>query len=171
MYKINRVKSVSDAKLAESYIFEAIKPGGFADSNISIPSLKDQLAWLSWANLRRPEQPSFVVKENNGIIAGIFGEPVENWFDVGEAEIQEFLILPGYEERVLVKQLLDEIISFYDKSGAKQVHFWIPELDFKAKNVDLWRQMCMEDFGFSYQGFSRASKWSGKKVMKIEKHF
>jgi len=169
--KVERVTSIKDAKLAEKYIFEAIKPGGFADAELPIPNLKDQLAWLSWANLRRPEQPSFIIKENGKIIAGIFGEPTESWFDEGESEIQLLLVSPGREYDNTYFDLLENIIKFYKKQNAKQAHFWVSEVLFNKNEVSGWKKVAMDSFGFAYKGFNRISKWSGKPICKIEKIF
>jgi len=170
--KIIRVKTTKDAKEAEKFVFEALKPGGFAhNDDIPIPSLKDQLAWLSWANLRRPEQPTFIAEKGGEIIAGIFGEPVEKAFDVGESEIQELLFKPGKDTKELGMRLLAKIVDFYQKKGAKQAHFWVREENFKKNKFQPWQQVAMDSFGFAFKGFTRISKWSGKPICKIEKHF
>lgn len=169
--KVVRIRSVSDAKLTEKYIFEAIKPGGFADAEIPIPNLKDQLAWMSWANLRRPEQPSFIVKKGGKIIAGIFGEPTESWFDKGESEIQLLLVTPGEESEDIYFKLLTAIINYYKKWKAKQAHFWVSEELFNKNKITDWHKVAMDSFGFAFKGFKRNSKWSGKPICKIEKIF
>lgn len=171
MQKITRVQTVKDAKLTESFVFDALKPGGFAEEGYPIPSLKDQLAWLSWANLRRPEQPTFIVIEDGQLIAGIFGEPVEQTFDKGESELQELIFKPGYEDKDLAMQLLSKIIKFYEKNKAKQTHFWVLETAFNKNDFAVWQQAAMESFGFAFKGFRRISKWSGKPIVKIEKYF
>jgi hypothetical protein len=171
MKKIIRVKTTKDAKLAERFVFEALKPGGFAEAKMPIPSLKDHLAWLSWANLKREEQPTFVVKEGNKVIAGIFGEPVEQWFDKGESEIQELLFMPEYEDTSIMEKLINEIVNFYKTNNAKQVHFWVLESDFKKNEYNKWQKIALDSFGFAYKGFNRISKWSGKPICKMEKYF
>lgn len=171
MQKVIRVKTIKDAKDAEKFIFEAIKPGGPYNSGIPIPSLKDQLAWLSWANLRRPEQPTFIVKEGKDIVAGLFGEPVEQTFDKGESEIQEFIFKKGCEDKDIAMKVLSRAVGFYKKNKAKQVHFWVLEKNFNKNKFEMWQQIAMDSFGFAFKGFRRVSKWSGKPICKIEKCF
>ncbi len=167
--KISRVKTQQDAKAAEQLILEAYKPGGFVRHSIPIPVLKDKLAWLSWANLKRPEQPSFIVKDGNKIIAGIFGEPVEKMFDIGEAEIQDLLFLPGNEDAEIAKELFGKVLEFYKLHKAKQVHFWALESKYKSGRLEAWKKSAMDGLSFKFQGFKKISKWSGKMVYKIEK--
>lgn len=171
MQKTLKVRTIKNAKLAEKFAFEALKPGGHMDIGIPIPSLKDQFAWYSWANLRRPEQPTFIVKQKDTIIAGIFGEPVEKTFDKGESEIQELIFKPGCEDKDLALKLLSKIIDFYKKNKAKQVHFWVLEDKFKRNDFEEWQKIAMDSYGFSFKGFRRISKWSGKPIVKIEKYF
>jgi hypothetical protein len=172
MIKVIKVKTTQDAKLAERFTFEALKPGGFASNpDIPIASLKDQLAWLSWANIKRSEQPTFIAKEKGKIIAGIFGEPVEQWFDKGESEIQELLFRPAKENDDIAMKLLSKIIDFYRENKAKQVHFWVLEKNFNKNKFEPWQKIAMDSFGFSFKGFRRTSKWSGKPIVKIEKYF
>lgn len=172
MEKTIRITTITEAKKAEKFIFAALKPGGFAhNKDMAIPSLKDELAWLSWANLMRPEQPSFIVKEDDEIVAGIFGEPVEQTFDIGESEIQRVIFKPNYETKKLAFQLLSKIVGFYQKNSAKQVHFWVLEKDFNKNKFTLWQKVAIDSFGFAFKGFRRISKWSGKLICKIEKCF
>ena len=171
MKKIIRVKSIRQAKDAEGFIITALAPGGFAyDKTIPLPNLKDRLAWLSWANLKRPEQPSFVVKENKRIVAGMFGEPVETTFDIGESEIQTVIFKPGVESRELAFNLLTKLLAFYQKSKAKQVHFWVIEKNLNKNRYFLWQKVAMDSFGFAFKGFRRISKWRGVPICKIEKY-
>jgi hypothetical protein len=167
-YKIERVRSLKDARLTEKFIFEAIKPGGFADSEMPIPSLKDKLAWLSYANLRRVEQPSFIVKVGEKIVGGIFGEPIETTFDIGESEITDFIVIKEYVTEEIALSLLEKIVSFYKKNGAKQIHFWLLEKQAISGEMALWKKIAIEKYGFKYNGFSRVSKWTGLPVRKIE---
>jgi len=170
--KVIRVRTKKDAKDTEKFVFDALKPNGFAyNPIIPIPILKDKLAWLSWANLRRDEQPTFIIRERGDIIAGIFGEPVETTFDKGESEIQELLIKPGKESDEIHLGLLKSILEFYKKNNAKQVHFWILKKNYHKGNISRWEKLAIEKFGFEYKGFQRISKWSGKKIVKIEKYF
>ncbi len=170
--KIKEVKNIKDAKDTEKFVFEALKPGGFAyDPIIPIPSLKDKLAWLSWANLKRGEQPTFIIREKGNIIAGIFGEPVETTFDKGESEIQELLVKPGKESDDIYLNLLKYILDFYKKNKAKQVHFWILKKNYQKGKIEKWEKLAIEKYGFEYKGFERVSKWSGKEILKIEKYF
>ncbi|MDD3647800.1 MAG: hypothetical protein PHS44_04875 [Candidatus Dojkabacteria bacterium] len=175
MLKPTRVKTTKDAKLAESFIFEAMQPNGSSISgdpkNYNIPSIKDILAWSSWANLKRPEQPSFIIKDRREIIAGIFGEPVETHFDVGEAEIQHALFKKEYETIDTALALISQIVEFYKGEKAEQTHFWMLESDF-SKNMYLpWQKVAVDSFGFGFKGFRRISKWSGEPIVKIEKYF
>ncbi|MBU0975461.1 MAG: hypothetical protein ABIE03_00030 [Patescibacteria group bacterium] len=175
MLKPTRVKTTKDAKLAEAFIFKALKPDGFSKSgytkNYNIPSIKDILAWSSWANLKRPEQPSFIIKGKGRIVAGIFGEPVEGHFDVGESEIQHVLFLKEYENKNNALALLSKTVEFYKEKRAKQVHFWMLESDFNKNRYSLWQKISQDSFGFAFKGFRRISKWSGKPIVKIEKYF
>lgn len=165
---IKRVKTIEDARATEKFIFDAIKPGGFADAEMPIPSLKDHLAWLSYANLRRAEQPSFIAIKNGEIIAGVFGEPIEQYFDEGESEIQELIIKPGEESDELINELLTKLMDFYTKNHAKQVHFWIRETNYKSGNYASWKKLLIERFGFKHLGFAKISKWTGVNTYKIE---
>lgn len=167
---IRGVKTIQEAKTAERFVFEALKPGGFGRCKIPIPNLKDHLAWLSWANLRRQEQPTFIAIENNKVVAGIFGEPVETWFDKGESEIQELIIAPGYESKEMAYILVSKIVEFYKKNKARQIHFWVLEKDFNAGRFEDWQNIAMDSFGFAFKGFRRISKWRGKPICKIEKY-
>jgi hypothetical protein len=167
-FSINRVKTLSDARATEQFIFDAIKPGGFADSNMPIPSLKDKLAWLTYANLRRAEQPSFIVKVGNEVVAGIFGEPVEMTFDIGESEITDFICKPAFAIEEIVDPLLKKIITFYKKNHAKQVHFWLLDSQAQSGEMALWKKVAIDKYGFEYKGFSRISKWLGLPVRKME---
>ena len=171
MQKVIKVRTIKDAKAAEKFAFEALRPGGHMDIGIPIPSLKDQFAWYSWANLRRPEQPTFIVQADGKIIAGIFGEPVEKTFDIGESEIQEVIFKPGKESEEIARNLLSRIIKFYIRNKAKQVHFWILEKNFKKSKFEPWQKIAMDEFGFEFKDFKRISKWSGKPIYKIEKYF
>lgn len=166
-----RVTNEAEARKAEEFIFLSLKPGGVAyNPDIPLANLKDRLAWLSWANLMRPEQPSWVVMEGERMVAGMFGEPVEQTFDIGESEIQTVIFEPGREKKEIVKELLSKMIEFYEKNGAKQIHFWILEEKFKQHKYSLWQQVAMDDFGFAFKGKSRISKWINQPVCKIEKY-
>jgi hypothetical protein len=170
--KIVRVRTPEEAKAAEKFLFESLKPGGFShDPTILLPSLKDKLAWLSWANISRPEQPGYIVKHGVTIVGGIFGEPVETTFDVGEAEIQEWLLLPEYENEDTVRQLISAIVAFYKEHDAKQIHFWMIENRFNKQQFTIWERISMDSFGFAFKGFRRISKWRGVPIVKIEKVF
>lgn len=172
MSKVIRIEKQPDAQKAEKFIFDALQPNGFAyNPSIPLPNLKDQLAWLSSANLMRPEQPSFVALENSKIVAGMFGEPVETTFDVGESEIQTVIFKPGTETKNLALDLLSKIVIFYQQHHAKQVHFWILESDFNQNNYATWQQVALDSFGFAFKDFRRFSKWSGQPICKIEKYF
>ena len=171
--KVLRVNNEQLAKQAEEFIFTALKPGGFShDESIPLPNLKDKLAWLSWANLMRYEQPSLVVIDDDEIVGGMFGEPVETTFDEGEAEIQHPVVFnPGIETEELAFRMLTQMMDFYQQNDAKQVHFWVLEDDLKRNKFKPWQQVAVDRFGFEFKGFKRISKWRNKPVCKIQKYF
>lgn len=168
-YKFKRVKSIKESKETELFVFNALKPGGFDESIIPIPNLKDKLAWYSWANIRRPEQPTFIAILKNKIVAVVLGEPVEMTFDKGESEISDFIIQPEHNTIQVINVMLEKLLKFYKQNFAKQIHFWVLEDDFNKGKYDLWQKVLIEDYGFGFKGFRRISKWSGKPIVKIEK--
>lgn len=170
--KVLEVNNKQLAKQAEEFVFNSLKPGGFAhDESIPLPNLKDRLAWLSWANLLRSEQPSLVVIKNDEIVGGMFGEPVETTFDEGEAEIQTVIFKPEVESKELTLEVLTKMMEFYKKNKAKQVHFWVLEKDYEKNKFSPWRQVAIDKFGFEFKGFRRISKWRNKPIVKMEMYF
>lgn len=165
-----RVDSQQLAKQAEKYIFDAIKPGGFEEAPVTIPTLKDMLAWKTWANLMRPEQPTFVALDNKEIIGIVSGEPTETWFDEGESEIQELILTPNKGTEDDARELMKLIVVFYEDNNAKQAHVWCIKETIEKKNLNLKCKLAI-GLGFKDLGFSRISKWTGKEIVKLEKVF
>lgn len=164
-----RINTEALAREAEVFVFEAVKPGGIADMGIPVPILKDRLAWLSWSNLMRDEQPTFGAYESNKLVGVIIGEPIEITFDIGESEIQDIILLPEYQNDEIVGELMRLALDFYNKNGAKQTHVWCEKRLFENGDMNLKCRVAIEKFGFKFLGFERVSKWSGKDVIKLEK--
>jgi hypothetical protein len=169
--EIIRVQEEEIAKKTDKFIFEAIKPGGFEESVIPIPNLKDVLAWRTWANLMRPEQPTYAAVKDNQVVGVVIGEPIESWFDEGESEIQDILVQPDYLSESLVHELFKKVFEFYKLNGAKQVHVWCLKSEYDSNSINLKCKVAIEIFGFKYKGKNRISKWSGKEIVKLEYEF
>jgi len=169
--EILRVLNESLAKKTEKFIFEAIKPNGFADMGIPVPSLKDRLVWSSWANLMRKEQPTIVAMEGEKIVGVLVGEPIETTFDIGESEIQDIIILPEYQTPDLTAKLMKPAIKFYEENKAKQTHVWCVKEAYDNGNLNLKCKVAIEQYDFEFKGFERVSKWTGKKIVKLELYY
>ncbi len=164
---IIQVREEALARDCEQFLVKALSPGGFAYIEMDLGTLKDKLAWVSYANLMRKEQPTFAAMDGDKVVGILVGEPVEDYFDIGEAEIQDIYCLENYKSKELFQELMINALEFYKKAGAKQIHVWSLKSLYESNELNLKCETASR-LGFKFKGFERVSKWTGKRIVKLE---